>query len=153
MNPSDYFILSGDYHHIKLGEGAVLDISAPVTLSSFTSLEVINEAQLIMGRHVFFNDHCSIRCHQKIQIGKDTMFGDGCRLYDHNHEYSNYHTDKMRFQSAPIVIGNNWWIGSNTVILKGVTIGDNVIIGANCLIYKDIPSNSIVKNTGGITIE
>ncbi|WP_455266069.1 DapH/DapD/GlmU-related protein [Phascolarctobacterium sp.] len=41
-------------------------------------------------------------------------------------------------------IGSHCWVGSNVVILKGVTIGDNCVIGAGCVITEDIPSNSIV---------
>lgn len=72
------------------------------------------------------------------------MFGDGVRIFDHNHKYSNYHIEKIQFKADKITIGKNCWIGTNVVILKGVTIGDNVIIGANALIYKDIPANSVV---------
>lgn len=127
------------YSHIKIGEHKA-------TLSNFCSLEVGNGAELILEDRVFFNNNCTIRCSNKIHIGKDTMFGDGVRIFDHNHEYSNYHVEKLSFTTAPITIGRNCWIGSNAVILKGVTIGDNVIIGANCLIYKDIPSHSIVTS-------
>lgn len=43
-----------------------------------------------------------------------------------------------------VSIGNNVFIGMNTMILKGTTIGDNVIIGANSTISRDIPSNVVV---------
>ena len=43
----------------------------------------------------------------------------------------------------PISIGNNVWIGGNTVILPGVTIGDNVVIGAGSVVTKNIPANMI----------
>lgn len=43
-----------------------------------------------------------------------------------------------------VSIGNNVFIGMNTVILKGTTIGDNVIIGANSTVTKDIPSGVVV---------
>ncbi len=46
-------------------------------------------------------------------------------------------------KNAPIVIGNNVWLGINTVVLKGVTIGDNTVIGANSLVVSDIPANVI----------
>ena len=39
-----------------------------------------------------------------------------------------------------ITIGNNVWIGGNSVILPGVHIGDNVVIGAGSVVTKDIPS-------------
>ena len=42
-----------------------------------------------------------------------------------------------------IKIGNNVWIGGNTVITPGVKIGDNVIIGAASVVTKDIEDNAI----------
>ncbi len=47
-------------------------------------------------------------------------------------------------KSAPINIEENVWIGSNAIILSGVTIGKNSVIGAGTIVYKDIPENSIV---------
>ena len=46
-------------------------------------------------------------------------------------------------QTAPVVIGNNVWIGGGVIILPGVTIGDNVVIGAGSVVTKDIPDNVI----------
>ena len=43
----------------------------------------------------------------------------------------------------PITIGNNVWIGGNTVINPGVTIGNNVVIGSGSVVTKDIPDNVI----------
>ena len=142
----------GNYHHIEISEGACLQIAQGVTMRSFTSLEVFMGAILSIEEGVFFNDHCSIRCTEKITIGRDTMFGDGVRIFDSNHKFNNYHVFKTAMSSAPIHIGRDCWIGANTVILRGVTIGDNVVIGANCLIYQDIPSNSIVTHSEQLKI-
>lgn len=43
-----------------------------------------------------------------------------------------------------ITVGNNVYIGFDTLIMPGVTIGDDVIIGAKSVITKDVPSNSVV---------
>ena len=40
-------------------------------------------------------------------------------------------------------IGNNVWIGGNTVVNPGVKIGDNCVIGSGSVVTKDIPANSI----------
>lgn len=45
---------------------------------------------------------------------------------------------------APIVVGNNAFIGSGTIVLPGVTIGDNVVIGAGSVVTRNIPSNCVV---------
>ena len=107
-----------------------------------------NNAELILENKFFMNNFCSINCLEKIEIGENTLFGEGVKLYDHNHEYSNEPTFKVehqKFKTSPIKIGKNCWLGSNVTILKGVTIGENTIIGAGCLIYKDVPANSIIK--------
>ena len=44
---------------------------------------------------------------------------------------------------APVTIGNNVFIGTNAIILKGVTIGDNAIVGAGSVVTRDIPSNEV----------
>ena len=46
-----------------------------------------------------------------------------------------------------IVIGNDVWIGYETVILSGVTIGDGAIIGTRAVVTKDVPPYTIV---GGV---
>ena len=143
----------GDFHHIEISPDSQLDIGQDVIFQSFTSLNVASGAQLKLGTRVFFNDHCTVRCQHSIEIGKDTMFGDGVRIFDHNHQYSNYHIEKIDYSVAPVKIGANCWIGANTVILKGVTIGDNVIIGANSLIFQDIPSNSIAMSKEELIIK
>lgn len=44
-------------------------------------------------------------------------------------------------------IGNNVFIGAESVILPGVTIGNNVIVGANSTVTHDIPDNTVVAGT------
>ncbi len=48
---------------------------------------------------------------------------------------------------APIVVGDNVFIGINAVILPGVTIGDNCIIGAASIVTRDIPSGHIAAGS------
>lgn len=45
--------------------------------------------------------------------------------------------------TKPIVVGNNVYIGNNTIILPGVTIGNNVIIGAGAVVSRNIPDDSV----------
>lgn len=42
-----------------------------------------------------------------------------------------------------VTIGDNVFIGAESVVLPGVTIGSNVIIGANSTVTHDIPANSV----------
>lgn len=43
-----------------------------------------------------------------------------------------------------IKIGNNVFIGINSIIMPGVTVGNNVVIGAGSIVNKDVPDNVVV---------
>lgn len=45
--------------------------------------------------------------------------------------------------TKPITVGDNVYIGNNTIILPGVNIGNDVIIGAGAIVTRDIPDNSV----------
>lgn len=81
-----------------------------------------------------------IQARNKIIIGDNLKMGPGVGLISANHDIDNY--DK-HIKNEPIRIGNNVWIGMNSVILPGVSIGDNVIIGAGSIVTKNLPSNVI----------
>ena len=51
--------------------------------------------------------------------------------------------DQKNRKSAPVVIGEDCFIGAGTTILKGVTIGDRVVIGAGSVVTKSIPADCI----------
>ena len=48
------------------------------------------------------------------------------------------------FVASQIEIGENVWVGANTVILRGTKIGNNCVIGAGSVIKGIIPANSII---------
>lgn len=111
-----------------------------------------NIVKITIGSNCFFNEGCSINAMDEIDIGDDCIFGENVHIYDHNHNYKDC-TKLIReqgFNSKPVKIGNNCWIGTNVVVLKGVIIGNNSIIGAGCVIYKDVPSDSILLSNGRI---
>ena len=102
------------------------------------------------GDNCFVNNYFSATSIKKIKIGNDCIFGEGVKIYDHNHKYSEKNAGipihSQGFTSKEVSIGNNCWIASNVTILAGVHIGDNCVIGANCLIYKDVPAGSVIKH-------
>lgn len=86
------------------------------------------------------NAHCYIQGRNGITIGHNLRVGPGVGLISANHDPNDY--DHWP-SSPPITIGDNVWIGMNSVVLPGVTIGDNVVIASNSVVTKDLPANSI----------
>lgn len=131
----------------KLG-GGKLAIGKHVTFRKGFSVMIAKKGAVIIGDNVFFNNYCSLNANDNISIGDGTLFGENVKIYDHNHCYQDTEIPikKQGFTSSPVSIGRHCWIGSNVVILKGVTVGDNCVIGAGCVIYKDVQPNTIVFN-------
>ena len=125
-------------------------ISIPWT-TSFRSgfhLAIEEHGKIVIGKDCFFNNYCSIFSRCSVSIGDGTIFGENVKIYDHNHRFSDLTRliKNQGYKSASINIGKHCWIGSNVVVLKGVTIGDNCVIGAGCVIVKSVPSGSVVVN-------
>lgn len=140
---------------LKLIYGKKISFGKKVTFRRRFNIFIENNAKIVIGENCFFNNDCSLNAQQEIIIGKDSIFGENVKIYDHNHVFKNKDERIINqgFKTEKVKIGNNCWIGSNVVILKGVTIGDNVIIGAGCVIAKNIASNKIVRNQVDMKVE
>ena len=86
------------------------------------------------------NNNCIVACRDKIVIGEGTEFGPAVYLYDHDHIHSYVTGKNDGYNTQPIMIGKNCWIGANTVLLKGTVLGDNCVVGAGSVVTKDIPA-------------
>lgn len=106
----------------------------------------IEGGRVIIGDNCFFNNDCSINSKDKITIGSGCIFGESVKLYDHNHIYSlkNELLKTQGYDCEEIIIGNNCWICSNVIILKGARIGNNCVIGAGAIIRGTISSDTVV---------
>ena len=126
---------------------ARLSLGENCTFRQRCNINLNFSSQLAIGKGNFFNNDCSVTCLNNIVIGDNNLFGEGVKMYDHNHEFRNKALliQEQGFSLGNITIGNNCWFGSNCIILNNVTIGDNVIVGANVLVYKSIESNTIVR--------
>ncbi len=94
------------------------------------------------GENVFFNVNCVVLDTMKIEIGNNVFFGPNVHIYTATHPLNAIERRTVEF-SKPVFIGNDCWIGGNTVICPGVTIGDGSTIGAGSVVTKDIPANSL----------
>ena len=75
-----------------------------------------------------------------LTIGCNCCISAGVQVYTHDTVRRTISGGKASIEKARTVIGNNCYIGPNTVIAKGVIIGDKVVIGANSLVLRDVPS-------------
>ena len=91
-------------------------------------------------------DFCSIAKGVQFNLGGNHFFS-----YLSNYPFSYYFTGKVKPASTngPIIIKDGVWIGTDALILSGVTIGKGSIIGARAVVAKDIPPFAIVAGNPG----
>ena len=86
------------------------------------------------------NPNVYIQANNGLIIGNNVGFGSGSKVISANHSHTNHSEHSKTY---PIIIGNNVFIGANSVLLPGIKIGNNVIIGAGSVVCKDICENTI----------
>lgn len=111
----------------------------------------INHDKLIIGKF------CSIACGAKFLFTSANHTQTSLSTYPFPIFFEEWGLDVQNITSAwdnkgDIVIGNDVWIGYETVILSGVTIGDSAIIGSRAVVTKDVPPYTIVGGVPAKTI-
>ena len=82
-------------------------------------------------------------------IGHHVNLAQGIVVTALNHQFGNtaLRVDQQGISTKPVVIGDDVWIGANSVILPGVTIGSHCVVAAGAVVTKDVPDHTLV---GGV---
>ncbi len=114
-----------------LGKSENAFINPPFYCDYGTHIEV--------GKNFFANYNCTIIDVAKVKIGNNCQFAPNVSIYTAGHPIHPVSRNSLYEYGISVTIGDNVWIGGNTVILPGVHIGSNTVIGAGSVVTKDIP--------------
>lgn len=114
-----------------LGKSEGAFINPPFYCDYGTHIEV--------GKNFFANYNCTILDVAKVVIGDNCQMAPNVAIYTAGHPVHPATRNTAYEYGIEITIGDNVWIGGNTVICPGVHIGSNVVIGAGSVVTKDIP--------------
>jgi acetyltransferase-like isoleucine patch superfamily enzyme len=109
-------------------------------------LRVMEGATLIIGNNVGMSS-CAIVAGKKVVLGDNVRIGGGVVIYDT--DFHSLQPDERLSEYDPgikkrdVIIEDNVFIGSHSIILKGVHIGCNAVVGAGSVVTKSIPPNEI----------
>jgi acetyltransferase-like isoleucine patch superfamily enzyme len=110
------------------------------------SIFVWKEATLTIGNNSGFSG-VSIFAEVGITIGNYCNFGGNVCIWDTDFHSLDYMERRQVFEqnriSKPITIGDDVFVGANSIILKGVTIGNRAIIGAGSVVTKNVGDDEI----------
>lgn len=125
---------------LRLDKNTKLKTNSNFSIYYGGDIIVFEDGKLELGSG-FMNSNCKIRCKESIKIGNNVAISHDVTIMDsdfHNVDYEGYEMTK------PIVIGDDVWIGSKAMILKGVNVGNGSMIAAGSVVTKDVPAHSIV---------
>ena len=102
-----------------------------------------------VGDGTFIGHACGFNVGAAVTIGRHCLLATGVLIYDQD----GHPLDAARRRAgepsppesvAPVTLGNDVWVGSGAVILKGVTVGDRAVVAARSVVTKDVPADSVV---------
>ena len=133
----------GSWNVFRINKGRIV-LSSGVWIES-GSLCHCEGGTILIGQSTFINRLVTIVSRNKIEIGKEVLIADNVSIYDHDHQTSNSELayGKQGFVSKSILIEDNVWIGSHSVILKGVTLGKNAVIAAGSVVNCSVPPKEV----------
>jgi acetyltransferase-like isoleucine patch superfamily enzyme len=121
---------------------------------------LINNAILKIGNNTFINKGSQINCQMNISIGNYVMVSYDCLVFDNNSHSINYLdrqseidagfpngtliNNTKQVQKESVIIEDDVWVGTRSMIFKGVTIGSKAIVAANTVVTKNVASSHLV---------
>ncbi|GAB1443509.1 hypothetical protein MASR2M39_23500 [Ignavibacteriales bacterium] len=134
--------------HLKIGCQRISGDTIPTTIliDKANAIVEIGEKTRLNGAYV--------HAQKEIRIGKNCVIASGVNILDANgHELISGDRTWGRDTPEPIIIGDNVWIGLNSVILKGTIIGNNSVVGANSVVKGEFSKNSLIIGNPGKVVK
>lgn len=99
-----------------------------------------------VGARTIFGHHCTIAAHESVTIGTDCLIAELVSIRDHDHGTASVDQpmNRQRGITAPVVIGDDVWIGAKATVMKGVAIGSHAIVAAGAVVTHDVPPYAVV---------
>jgi acetyltransferase-like isoleucine patch superfamily enzyme len=108
--------------------------------SIYDSVLVLGDVRV--GRNTWIGPFVILDGSGGLTIGSNCSISAGVQIYSHDSVQWAVSGGKKEYERAPTSIGDNCYIGPNTVIAKGVRIGNGCIVGANSLVMRDLPDGA-----------
>lgn len=107
-----------------------------------------------IGDDVYIGDYCCLKStHGRIIIGSHVMFGPGVHVHGGDHPFREIgklinESTKASGSDGVVSIEDDCWIGSNAIILKGVTVHKGSVVAAGAIVSNDVPEYCIYIGEG-----
>ena len=119
-----------------------------VRIFDFCRLHASDDGKIVVGNNVDFTVNVAVTASNggKVTIGDNCLFAPNLmlRASDHGFADPNIPIKNQPHQAGTIVIGDDVWIGANSVVTRNVNIGSHAIVGAGAVVTNHVPDWAIV---------
>tara|TARA_B100001939_G_scaffold335203_1_gene336992 strand:+ start:1809 stop:2372 length:564 start_codon:yes stop_codon:yes gene_type:complete len=122
-----------------------------------------SKSEINIKDNVFIGGKTILDCLNKIEIDENVLISYECIITDHDshsletekrkNDLSRFKKNEMKWSDVgnkPIKICRNSWIGTRSIILKGVTIGEGAIVAAGSVVTKNVSPYTLVGGNPAI---
>ena len=128
----------------KIGNNVIIHSRCLIECRKSAILEILDGVEI--------NVDSRITSSNKVIIGNNVLFGPNVYVTDSTHNYENINIP-IKAQGivgkGTVTIGDDSWLGKNSVIIGNVKIGKHCVIGASTVVTKDIPDYCVVVGNPG----
>ncbi len=151
-NHSPRAVVIGDHVSCYAGCSFAMGVRGTCSIGDFT---LLNGALLMAEERIEIGSHCLISWNVGIADSDFHPLPPNERIID-AHALAPFfegRPPRPPIGTAPVIIGDNVWIGMNAVILKGVTIGENSVVAAGAVVTKSIAPNLVVAGNPAVVVK
>ena len=151
--------------HLRMGAGCVVEAHAQlsclssdgfhfgdrVTIGKFSILEASGVLWnlgigLRVGDDSSVGDYCFLGASGGITIGRSVLMGQRVSIHSQNHNYEDPDRSirSQGVRQTGVVVGDDCWLGSGSIILDGVVLGEGCVVSAGAVVTKSFPPRSII---------
>ena len=137
------YIANGDVEiGCSLRENAVWGSNGGCKVSYGSTIEILKGA-LLDSKYFTVNSNSILIAAKKISLGQDVMIARNVVIYDSDfHEI--YYEGIKGNRSKDVIIGEHVWIGTNSMILKGVNLKKGCVVAANTIVTENVESENLI---------
>jgi virginiamycin A acetyltransferase len=149
LNPTCTIKSASLSRNVRLEKGVTLENGTHIQTGLIGKFTYINKYSLVDKNTQSIGRFCSIAYGVKVGLGHHPVDWVSTHhfAYDKKYGFINESRDFEDNSLQRCIIGNDVWIGANSIVLAGVKVGDGAMVGANSLVTKDVEPYSIVFGT------
>jgi acetyltransferase-like isoleucine patch superfamily enzyme len=143
---------------LELGDGVTLNSENKyyhVQLYGPVKLQARNAgAKLYIGAQTKIHGSC-IHATESIRIGENCLIAGNCQIFDcSGHDiFDIYENRPVSLKCKPIVIGDNVWVGANSIILPGTLIKKGTVVAAGSVVSGQFHEYSLIGGNPAVVIK